>query len=288
MPTARQIDRTAAASTTGIASLRPLPITPANLPKSSRRLVLGGIAGILAGITYIVGFLLFGLELKDLFDGENKTLGAVEAIQFLADHRAIFYLANGLVYILNGFLQIIVACAVYEYLQDSAPNRGYSHVRAAVAAIGCVWGALIVAAGMIGNGGAHVAIQLLENGHFDRAATVWTTVDAVYTDGIGGGNEIVGAIWISWTSVLSFRDGCFHKPINLLGVVAGIAGAVTVVPGLWDEATAVFGILMIVWYVLAGLTLISVKTSTPSVPSSQYPAAKPLSIKHESVPELTI
>lgn len=217
-------------------------------------LALGGLAGILAGVTYIVGFCLFGAILRDIF--EEDKLGSVESVELLKENEAVFYTANFLVYIFNGLLQVVFACVLYQYLSKENANMPQRQIYIQIAAvIGCIWGALVVAAGMIGNGGAKVAVNLYDTDP-QRAATLWLTVDAIYTDGIGGGNEILGAVWVAMVSFLSWGCGvAFPKPLNVVGVVAGLAGLVTVVPGM-DEATAFFGILMIVWYILAGAWLL--------------------------------
>lgn len=224
-------------------------------------LKLGGLSGIFAGLSYIAGFVLFGVSLKDLFDGDK--LSATERVVFLKDNKVVFYVANLLVYVLNGFLQIILTYAINQYLTSATkagstqgPGRDY-HYGNLAAVFGSIWGALVIAAGMIANGGAHVATKLYED-DAQMSATLWATIDAVYSDGIGGGNEIVGAVWVLMVSAISSCScgrASFPKPINVLGVIAALAGIATLVPGL-DEATSIFGICMLVWYILAGTWLL--------------------------------
>ena len=45
------------------------------------------------------------------------------------------------------------------------------------------------------------------------------------------------------------------KPVNLIGLVVGVCGAVTIVPALSDMG-AVFGLLQIVWFVGVGVVLL--------------------------------
>ena len=223
-------------------------------------LKLGGVAGIFAGLSYIAGFVLFGVSLKDLFD--DHKLNATERVAFLKDNKVVFYVANLLVYVLNGFLQIILSYAIHQYLNitpkagpTQGPTRGH-HYSNLAAVFGSIWGALVIAAGMTANGGAHVATKLYDN-DAQMAATLWASIDAVYSDGIGGGNEIVGAVWVLMISTLSFCScgrASFPKPLNMLGVIAALAGIATLIPGL-DEATSIFGICMLVWYILAGIWL---------------------------------
>ena len=224
-------------------------------------LKLGGIASIFAGLSYVAGFILFGVSLKDLFD-EDK-LSDTEKVAFLDNNKAVFYVANLLVYVLNGFLQIILSYTIHHYMSGTAkteltqsPNRA-QHYRNLASIFGFIWGSLVIAAGMIANGGAHVATKLYED-NAQSAATLWATIDAIYSDGIGGGNEIVGAVWVFLVSSLSFCScgrPLFPKPLNILGLIAAASGVVTLVPGM-DEATSIFGICMVVWYVLAGMWML--------------------------------
>ncbi|CAB9500120.1 expressed unknown protein [Seminavis robusta] len=230
--------------------------------KIRHALALGGISSILAGVTYIVGFVIFGVALRDMF--EEDKLSAVESVSFLKNNEEVFYTANFLVYILNGFLQVILSCVMYTYLLSEHKQNGRQEIYFQVTSvIGIIWGALVIAAGMIGNGGGHVAVNLYETDPV-RAATVWMTIDAVYTNGIGGGNEILGAVWVLMVSFSSFGCGRgFPKPVNILGLIAGIAGVITIVPGM-DEATSVFGVVMTVWYILAGMWLLRAFKKTSS------------------------
>ena len=199
--------------------------------------------------------------MKDLFD-EDK-LSYTEKVAFLDDNKAVFYVANLLVYVLNGFLQIILSYTIHHFMSGTAkteltqsPNRAH-HYRNLASIFGFIWGSLVIAAGMIANGGAHVAIKLYED-NAQSAATLWATIDAIYSDGIGGGNEIVGAVWVFLVSSLSFCScgrPLFPKPLNIFGLIAAASGVVTLVPGM-DEATSIFGICMVVWYVLAGMWML--------------------------------
>ncbi|MBK7021560.1 MAG: hypothetical protein IPH38_18700 [Candidatus Microthrix sp.] len=62
-----------------------------------------------------------------------------------------------------------------------------------------IWAALMYASGMISNVGIEAVADLAAS-EPDRAVAVWSTLDIV-TNGLGGGNELVGGIWILLVSI---------------------------------------------------------------------------------------
>ena len=76
---------------------------------------------------------------------------------------------------------------------------------------------------------------------------------------IGGGVEVVGGLWVLGISAAALRSrAVLPNSINLLGLVVGVCGAVTIVPVL-SEMGAVFGLLQIVWFVGVGIVLLRAK-----------------------------
>ena len=72
--------------------------------------------------------------------------------------------------------------------------------------------------------------------------------------GLGGGNEIVGGLWVLLVSWIALRD-VLPKALNYLGMIVGVAGIVTLVPAL-TEVGAIFGLGIIVWYIWVGIVLL--------------------------------
>ena len=83
-------------------------------------------------------------------------------------------------------------------------------------------------------------------------------------NGLGGGHEIVGGLWVLLVSISALRADVFPKAVDYLGIAAGVGGLVTVVPGL-EAVGALFGLGMIVWFVAVGVLL--VRTETDGVPA---------------------
>ena len=106
---------------------------------------------------------------------------------------------------------------------------------------------------MISNIGIEAVADLADNDP-DRAVSVWSAIDIV-TNGLGGGNELVGSIWIGLISVAGFATALLPRWLNVTGVVTAIAGVVTVVPA-FEVVEMVFGLGSIIWFIGAGITLV--------------------------------
>ncbi len=87
-----------------------------------------------------------------------------------------------------------------------------------------------------------------------QAATVWLAIDSVF-DGIGGGVELVGGLWILLISWAALRAGTLPRMLNILGVMIGVVGILTVVPAV-EMLTDVFGLSQIVWFVWLGVAML--------------------------------
>lgn len=205
---------------------------------------MGGIAGIVAAITFIIGFIFFVTTLAPLVSGE---LTAVETVEFLQSNQTLFYVWNLIIYVLFGIVQAVLTLALYERLKSARPATAQITV-----VLGLVWSGLVIASGMVSNVGASTVINLYASDPA-LAGTIWTAVDTV-SIGLGGGNEIVGGLWVLLVSWIALRD-VLPKALNYLGMIVGVAGIVTLVPAL-TEVGAIFGLGIIVWYIWVGIVLL--------------------------------
>ena len=72
----------------------------------------------------------------------------------------------------------------------------------------------------------------------------------------GGGIEVVGDLWVLIISIASLRArALIHKVVNLIGLVVGVCGIVTVMLAR-SELGAIFGLLQIVWFFAVGAVLL--------------------------------
>lgn len=205
---------------------------------------MGGIAGITAALTFLFGFALFVTTFEPLITDELST---VETVEFLKDNQTIFYVWNLVIYVLFGVAQAVLTLALAERLKSVAPG-----IAQITAALGLIWSGLVIASGMVANVGATTVIDLYATDP-TQAGTIWAAIDSVYT-GMGGGNEIVGGLWVLLVSMAGLR-GALPKALNYAGMLVGAAGIVTLVPPLTDVG-AIFGLGIIAWYIWAGVVLV--------------------------------
>jgi len=205
---------------------------------------IGGLSGIIAGLTFIFGFAMFVTVFEPLASG---TLSPTETVEFLRDNQSLFYVWNLVIYVLFGIVQAGLTLALYDRLKADRPATAQI-----AATLGLIWSGLVIASGMVANVGASAVIEMYAV-DATQAGTVWTAIGSV-ANGLGGGNEIVGGLWLALASWIGFR-GALPKTLNGFGMIVGLAGVVTLVPMLSDVG-AIFGLGIIVWYIWCGITLL--------------------------------
>ncbi len=208
----------------------------------------GGIAALLQAATFVVGFVLF-VTLIASADYGNLDIDPTEQVEFLADNQAIMYTWHLIIYVAFGVFLVVLTLALYERLKAGSPA-----IAQTATAFGLIWATLVIATGMVQNIGAAVVVDLHDQGSA-QAVPVWLSL-AFVTDGLGGGNEIVGGLWVLLVSWAALRTGALPTALNYLGVVASVAGILTVVPALGDVGGAVFGLGLIGWFFWLGIVLL--------------------------------
>jgi hypothetical protein len=206
---------------------------------------MGGVAALIMAVTFVVGF---GLLVTVLAPYGNEDLETDQKVAFLADHQAITYLWNLIIYVVFGAFLVVLALALYDRLQDGAPAMAQT-----ATAFGLIWAGLMFASGMVANIGAGIVVDLYGKDPA-QAASVWLTLDFV-VNGLGGGNEIVGGLWVLLVSWAALRARELPKALNILGLVISVAGLVTIVRAL-KAVGAVFGLGLIVWFIWLGIVML--------------------------------
>jgi hypothetical protein len=202
---------------------------------------VGGVAALIAAATWVVGMALLFTVLAPFATGDVDP-------GFLADNQAIIYAWNITIYLVFGALLVVLLLALHERLKAGSPAM----VQAATA-FGLIWAVVVFASGMVFNIGMETVIDLLGKDPA-QAESVWLAVNSV-SIGLGGGNEIVGALWILLLSWAALRAGGLPRALNYLGVVIGVAGLLTLVPAL-EIMGVIFGLGSIVWFVWVGIVML--------------------------------
>ena len=121
-----------------------------------------------------------------------------------------------------------------------------------------IWAGLMFATGMISNIGI-TAVADLDETDPAAAENLWSAIDTV-TNGLGGGNELLGGLWIGLISLAALASGTLPKALNWLGVATAVAGLATLTPG-FEAAEMVFGLGSIAWFVWIGAALLRNRTA---------------------------
>lgn len=204
----------------------------------------GAVAAFTVAATFVVGMVMYATLLVDFTTGSDPA----DAVAFIADHHGLLALWNSLITIVFGIALVPLVLALRELMAAEA-----SLMSRAATVFGLLWAGLLIATGMIVNVGYESVLQLNETDPA-KAATVWAAVDTV-ANGTGGGNEVVGGVWVLLVTGATWRARALPRWISHLGLGTALAGLVTVIPGL-QAVGAVFGLSLIAWFVGVGIVLL--------------------------------
>jgi hypothetical protein len=181
-------------------------------------------------------------------DGATSDL---DKLTFIIENKTIYQLWMLIIYVVFGIVLVPLTIAINESFKEP------SLMGTKVAPIfGFIWAGLVVASGMIANVGLDSVITLYST-DTTRALASWQTIGAIQS-GIGGGVEVVGGLWVLLISITALKQNVFSKALNILGLLVGAAGILTIIPGLKDLGS-VFGILQIIWFAYIGVTMLKNK-----------------------------
>ena len=226
------------------------PSATATSPSSDpgRLARIGGAAALLAAGTFFYGIVMFATTFADYTDPDATP---AESVDFLVGHQGALLAWYIGIFIVFGAALVPLGLALRQRLADAPVLANASMVFAAI------WAGLMYATGMISNIGIEAVADLAASDP-DRAVTVWSTLDTV-TNGLGGGNELVGGIWILLVSIAGLITAKLPRWLNVVGIVTAVAGLVTVVPD-FEAVEMVFGLGSIIWFVGVGITLLRNRT----------------------------
>jgi hypothetical protein len=189
---------------------------------------------------------------------------AVRHVAFLADNQALLTAWNLVIYVAFGVFLVVLSLALQARLRGGAPDLAN-----VAAAFGLIWAGLVIASGMVANVGMGVIVDLHARDPA-QAGVVWQAYKFVVA-GLGGGNEIVGGLWVLLTSLAALRSGGLPRPLNLLGLVVGGAGLLTTIPPL-AVLGEIFGLGLIVWFAWLAVVMLRGRASAAASPVPLAPS----------------
>ena len=146
---------------------------------------------------------------------------------------------------------VVISVAIHHRIKS-----GCEPLAQTATIFGLIWAGLILASGMVANISLEQIVRLAAVDP-EEAATLWLALTTV-EEGIGGGNEITGGMWILLVSWAAQWARTIPSLINVLGAIVGGAGVLTMAPMLTEAAT-VFGLGFILWFIMVGLVLLFAK-----------------------------
>jgi hypothetical protein len=204
----------------------------------------GGFAALYMATAHLIGIVIFliVLDYLSIADPAQKATLNVEK-------QTVVFSTNLLMYVFFGLALIALSLALYDRLKSGAPA-----LMQAASAIGIIWAGSLIASGMIANAGLATVVALYAK---DPAQAVLTfqAIEAM-ANGLGNANgEILGGVWTLLVSLAALRAGGLPRALNILGLLVGAVGIITIIPGLTD-LTGVFGLGQIIWFVGLGIALL--------------------------------
>ena len=204
----------------------------------------GGFAALYQAVAYLIGIVLFLVVL----DYPSMTDPA-QRVALLVEKQMVIFSTNLLMYVFFGVFLIALSLALYDRLKSGAPA-----IMQVATVIGIIWAGSLIASGMVLNAGIGPVVALYAKDPA-QAALTWQGIESV-ASGLGNGNgEILGGLWALLVSLAALRAGGLPKGLNILGLLVGAAGIITIVPGLID-LVGVFALGQVIWFIWLGIVLL--------------------------------
>ena len=205
---------------------------------------IGGFAALYLAVAYLIGMTIFlvVLDYPSITDPAQK-------VALLVEMQMVTFSTNLLMYVFFGVFLVALSLALYDRLKSGAPA-----IMQVAAVIGIIWAGSLIASGMVANAGIAPVVALYAKDPA-QAALTWQGFETV-ASGLGNGNgEILGGLWALLVSLAALRVGGLPKGLNILGLLVGAVGIITILPGLID-LVGIFALGQVIWFVGLGIVLL--------------------------------
>jgi len=209
----------------------------------------GGFAALYMAATHLIGIVIFIVVLDYL-----SITDPAQKVALNIEKQTVIFSTNLLMYVFFGFALIVLSLALYDRVKSEAPA-----LMQVATAIGIIWAGSLIASGMVANAGLATIVPLYAIDPA-QAALTWQGIEAI-TNGLGNANgEILGGPLTLLVSLAALRTDGLPKGLNILGLLVGAVGIITIIP-LLNTLTGVFGLGQIVWFVWLGIELLRSNSS---------------------------
>jgi hypothetical protein len=199
----------------------------------------GGFAALYLAAAYLSGMVLYA-----------SITDPVQKVALIVEKQMVIFSTNLLMYVFFGLFLIVLSLALYDRLKSDSPA-----IMQVATLIGVVWAGSLIASGMVSNAGiGHIAALYAKEPA--QAVLTWQAIEAV-ANGLGNANgEILGGFLTLLVSLAALRASGLPKGLNILGLLVGAAGILSLIPGLTDKLVGVFALSQIFWFVWLGIVLL--------------------------------
>lgn len=210
----------------------------------------GGISALYMAVSHLIGIVIFLVVLDYL-----SITDTAQKVALNIEKQSVIFSTNLLMYVFFGFALIVLSLALYDRMKPDA--SGLVQVGTA---IGIIWAGSLVASGMVANAGLATVLKLHAKDPA-QAVLIFQGIEVV-ANGLGNANgEILGGTWTLLISLASLQTHGFPKTLNILGLLVGTIGVITIIPALTDF-TGLFGIGQIIWFIGLGIVLLRSNSHT--------------------------
>ena len=217
----------------------------------------GGFAALYMAVAYLIGMILFLVVLN-----YPSITNPAQKVALLVEKQMVIFSTNLIRYVFFGVFLIVLSLAVYDRLKSGA-----SAIMQVATVIGIIWAGSLIASGMVSNAGISPVVVLFAKDPA-QAALSWQGIESV-ANGLGNGNgEILGGLLTLLVSIAALRAGGLPKVLNIIGLLVGAVGIISIIPGLTELLVSVFGVGQIIWFVWLGIVLLRSNPGRTSVIAS--------------------
>ena len=204
----------------------------------------GGFAALYMAAAHLIGIVIFLVILDYL-----SITDPAQKVALNVDKQMVIFSTNLLMYVFFGFALIVLSLALYDRLKSGAPA-----IMQVATAIGIIWAGSLIASGMVANAGLATVVSIYAKDP-TQAALTWQGIESV-ANGLGNFNgEILGGLLTLLVSLAALRAGGLPKGLNILGLLIGAVGIVSIFPGL-TGLIEVYGLSKIIWFIWLGIILL--------------------------------
>jgi hypothetical protein len=205
----------------------------------------GGFAALYMAVAYLIGMTLFLVVLN-----YPSITNPAQKVALLFEKQMVIFSTNLIMYIFFGVFLIVLSLALYDRLKSGAKA-----IMQVATVIGIIWAGSLIASGMVSNAGIAPVVALFAKDPA-QAALSWQGIESV-ANGLGNGNgEILGGLLTLLVSIAALRTGGLPKVLNIIGLLVGAVGIISIIPGLTELLVSVFGEGQIIWFVWLGIVLL--------------------------------